>query len=75
MKKWFALCRLEIIRSLEWRAETLLWVILDIFPTLVFAIVWFAIFATSQPLQIFHSHSLWVLPRNSSYSCHDRKSF
>lgn len=44
MKKWFALCRLEFIRSLEWRAETLLWVILDIFPTLIFAIVWFAIF-------------------------------
>lgn len=44
MKKWFALCRLELIRSLEWRTETLLWVILDIFPTLILAVVWFAIF-------------------------------
>mgnify|MGYP001611838700 FL=1 len=53
MKKWFALCRLEIIRSLEWRAETLLWVILDIFPTLVFAIVWFAIFRDKPTIANF----------------------
>ncbi|KKS30913.1 MAG: hypothetical protein UU93_C0027G0004 [Candidatus Amesbacteria bacterium GW2011_GWA2_42_12] len=53
MKKWFALCRLEIIRSLEWRVETLLWVILDIFPTLVFAVVWFAIFRDKPTIANF----------------------
>lgn len=43
MGKYLTILKLSLIESLAYRAETLLWVVLDIFPTLVTLLVWLAV--------------------------------
>ena len=44
IKKWSAVFRIGLIQGLAFRAETFLWIILDIFPTFILIASWLAVF-------------------------------
>ncbi|MBI5151429.1 MAG: ABC-2 family transporter protein [Candidatus Pacebacteria bacterium] len=55
MKKWIALFRITLVQSLEYRAETFLWILLDIFPTVILTILWTTLFKNTS---VIGGHSL-----------------
>jgi ABC-2 type transport system permease protein len=46
--RWLALLKINFLVGLEWRAETFLWILLDIFPTVIMVLLWNALY-TAQP--------------------------
>ena len=50
MKKWWAVYRLCLTQAFTHRAETLLWVILDIFPSIIVLATWKIMFAEGMNL-------------------------
>ena len=44
MNKYLSLLRITITQALQYRAEIFIWILLDIFPTVILAITWITIF-------------------------------
>ncbi|HKY74129.1 MAG TPA: ABC-2 family transporter protein [Patescibacteria group bacterium] len=50
MRRYFALFRTQLIRAVAYRTEMLLWIILDISPTIVMAATWFSLYQGRQTI-------------------------